>query len=107
MTDKTNIKLYICGRVSGDENYQQKFNNAEAELRAAGYTDIVNLARLVPADTHWKEAMRICLKAMLDCDGLAQLPDWPYSCGARVESYLAYSLEVEVKAISEWINGKA
>jgi hypothetical protein len=45
-------KLYICGRVTGDANYQRKFHEAERELRAAGYTDIVNPARLCPSETN-------------------------------------------------------
>jgi hypothetical protein len=97
-----NTKLYICGRVTGDANYQRKFKDAEVELRAASYTDIVNPARLVPDGTCWKEAMRICLKAMLDCDGLALLPDWRDSRGAKIEAYLAINLGIDIKAIEYW-----
>jgi hypothetical protein len=91
------MKLYICGQVTGDKNYQQKFQNAEMQLREAGYTDIVNPARLVPGGTPWKEAMRICLKALLDCDGIAALPDCKYSRGANIELDLAAHLGMELK----------
>jgi hypothetical protein len=97
-------KLYICGRVTGDENYQKKFARAEAKLRAAGYTDIVNPARRMPADIPWKYAMRICLKAMMDCDGLALLPDWISSRGAQVEIGLAAELDIPRRPLLDWIN---
>jgi hypothetical protein len=100
-------KLYICGRVSGDENYQQKFNNAEVELRAAGYTDIVNPTRMCTPETDWRSAMKIVLKAMLDCDGLALLPDWENSRGACLECDLADDLSIPNKPLEDWINGKA
>jgi hypothetical protein len=98
-----NQKLYICGRVTGDSNYQRKFRDAEAELRAAGYTDIVNPVRIVPDGTAWKAAMRLCLKAMLDCDGIALLPDWESSRGACIECDLADDLLIPNKPLEEWI----
>jgi hypothetical protein len=96
------IKLYICGQIAGDENYQQKFQDAEMKLREAGYTDIVNPVRLVPVGTPWEEAMRICLKAVLDCDGIALLPDWKASRGASLEFTVANELGMEVDTLWLW-----
>jgi hypothetical protein len=96
-------KLYICGRVSGDANYQKKFREAEAELRAAGYTGIVNPARLCPPETDWTGAMRVVLKKLLDCDGIAVLPDWNKSRGAKLEIRMASELGIEIRPHQDWI----
>jgi hypothetical protein len=104
MKDNGMKKLYICGRVIGDANYQRKFKDAEAELRAAGFRNIANPARLVPPETGWRTAMRMCLKALLDCDGLAVLPDWNESRGAKLEIRIASELGIEIKPHQEWIS---
>ena len=99
----SNQKLYICGRVSGDADYQRKFREAEAELRAAGYTGVVNPARLCPLETDWAGAMRTVLKELLDCDGVAVLPDWNKSRGAKLELRIAGELGIEIRPHQDWI----
>jgi hypothetical protein len=42
---------------------------------------------------------------MLNSDGLALLPDWEESKGARIEERLAREVGIPVKPIEEWING--
>lgn len=81
------MKLYISGKITGDENYQEKFADAEKRLVDAGY-EVVNPAKLCAADTKWYPAMRICVKAMMDCQGIAYLDDWMESQGATIECFL-------------------
>jgi hypothetical protein len=59
------MKLYISGKITGDENYQEKFAEAERRLVDAGY-EVVNPAKHCGTDTRWFAAMRICIKAMMD-----------------------------------------
>jgi hypothetical protein len=47
--------------------------------------------------------MRIVLKELLDCDGIAALPDWTQSHGAKLEIRMAGELGIEVKPHQDWI----
>ena len=96
-------KIYISGKITGDSNYRQKFLQSENKLFDAGYYP-VNPAFIVPKYIHWNGAMRIVLKSMLDCDGVALLPDWKKSIGAKIEERLAREIGLIVKPIEEWIN---
>ena len=96
-------KIYISGKITGDSNYRQKFVQAGNKLFDAGYCS-VNPALLVPKAFNWNDAMRIVLKVMLDCDGVALLPDWKKSTGAKIEERLARETGILVKPIEEWLN---
>jgi nucleoside 2-deoxyribosyltransferase len=94
-------KLYLCGRVTGDDNYRVKFLKAENKLYDAGFYP-VNPAACIPACTEWHQAMREAIGLMLQCDGLALLPDWKKSKGAKIEVGLAQAIGIPVRAIHEW-----
>jgi hypothetical protein len=46
--------------------------------------------------------MKTVVREMLTCDGVALLPDWKESRGAKIEERLARELEMDVRNISEW-----
>lgn len=100
------LKLYLCGKVTGDAHYRDKFLDGENELYEAGFYP-VNPAACIPPETGWKEAMRKAVSLMLQCDGVALLPDWKESKGAKVEVTLAKSIGIPVKSISEWEKPKS
>jgi hypothetical protein len=92
------LKVYISGKVTGlDPEYmRQKFAKTEEWLRSLGF-DTVNPETLVPAGVEsWEEAMKICLRAELDCDLLFAQSDAYESKGARVEISVAASLKIHV-----------
>jgi hypothetical protein len=95
------LKLYLCGQVTGDDDYRVKFMRAENKLYDAGFYP-VNPAACIPAGTEWRQAMREAISIMLRCDGVALLSDWKASRGAKIEASLAYSIGIPVKSISEW-----
>jgi hypothetical protein len=96
------MKLYISGKITGDKNYQKKFADAERRLVEAGY-EAVNPAKLCEKAAGWYTAMRIAIKAMMDCGGVAQLDDWEKSKGAQYESKLGLDLMMSVYPIEFWI----
>lgn len=104
MEEKMNV--YISGQITGDANYRKKFLDAENRLRGAGYSP-VNPAAFVPDAEDWNDAMRTVLRLMLKSGGIALLPDWGESKGAKIEARLAREVGIPVKPIEEWINGKA
>jgi hypothetical protein len=99
------MKLYISGKITGDKNYQEKFADAEKRLVDAGY-EVVNPAKLCAADTDWHTAMRVCIKAMMDCDGVARLDDWKESRGAFCEVTLANNLDMRTRLLDAWLEGE-
>jgi ribosomal protein L13E len=98
-------KIYISGRVTGDDDYVKKFSKAARRLDKAGYR-AENPVNFVTTSEKavWQKAMRVVLKIMLFCDGVALLPDWQESKGARIEERLARELGIPVKPIDDWIN---
>jgi hypothetical protein len=96
-------KLYISGKITGDDNYVQKFKQAEDVLLNGGYFPVNPVAHVPPKYASWDTAMRLVLKTMLDCDGVALLPDWKESKGAKIEARLASDLRMPVKPVEEWL----
>jgi hypothetical protein len=94
-------KVYLCGKITGDDDYRSKFFEAEKKLFEAGFYP-VNPAAVVPHDTEWEAAMRLAISLMLQCDGVALLPDWEQSRGAKIEKQLAGDLGLLVMPIKNW-----
>jgi hypothetical protein len=94
-------KIYICGKVSGDPDYNKKFLKEEKRLLSHGYEPI-NPTAIISHKTEWAEAMRIAIRAMLLCDGISLLPDWKKSRGAKIEVRLARELCIEVRSNEKW-----
>lgn len=89
-------KVYISGAITGVDNYEELFKNAEDELKAKGY-DVVNPVTIEQNhDNTWNSFMRVDLKAMLDCDAIYMLSNYKTSRGANIELNLAKELDFEV-----------
>jgi hypothetical protein len=89
------MKVYIIGKVTG-LNYQEccdQFEEAHQQLEEMGH-EVVNPIRIVPEGTPWIEAMKICLKALVDCDAYYQLPNSLSSRGALCEIFVACELKI-------------
>lgn len=77
------MKIYIAGKIAGDQEYREKFGKAAKALHDQGHT-VLNPA-ILPEGLEQADYMRICL-AMLDSADLAVfLPDYQESAGAMVE----------------------
>lgn len=95
-------KIYIAGKVTGlpIAEVTMKFGRAQKELEAQGY-EVVNPLQVVSEQgdgwhTDWQTAMRLCIKALMDCDGIYLLEDFDQSKGARLEQRIARELEIEI-----------
>lgn len=101
-------KLYIAGPMSGIEdcNYPA-FNEAELELHRAGFY-VRNPARISAGQrAHYVDYLREDLRALLDCDGVAVLPGWEFSTGARNEVNVGGLLKMPVKTVGEWLESRS
>lgn len=90
-------KIYIAGKISGEhyDKIYNKFNKAECELYSKNYA-VINPTKIIAQDTEWQEAMRICIKELVDCDVVYALLDWKDSEGAKIEIELAKKLGIKI-----------
>ena len=92
------IKIYIAGKVSGEDPKAcaAKFAAAENILKERGY-EVVNPIKVVGDFTaDWQTAMRKCISALMACDGIYLLPDWQGSTGATLECALSVAMGIIV-----------
>lgn len=97
-------RIYIAGPMSGlpGSNYDS-FHDAAAKLRNAGY-EVENPAETrLPAGTEWALFMREGISSLMACDGLALLPGWWASRGAKIEYNLALNLGLVIRRAGEWL----
>lgn len=99
------LVIYISGPMTGlpEFNYPSFFA-AEADLQALGYR-VENPARNKPpqANPTWDDWMREAINQLRRCDGVALLPGWIGSRGARCEIAEAKSIGARVMALSDWM----
>lgn len=103
------MKLYISGPMTGlpDFNYPA-FNAAAGELAAAGF-EVLN-----PVDSEklndtgspesWQWYMRHALLMLAAADGVALLPGWDISRGARIEERISRDLDLPVRRLRAWLS---
>lgn len=102
------MRLYIAGPMTGlpDFNYPAFFA-AEKALIEAGH-EVENPARNpAPDDGSWLGYMRMSLVQISRVAGIALLPGWSDSRGARVEYDLGKSLGLDVRSIDAWLGRSA
>ena len=98
------MRLYISGKISGNDNYKADFAAARHQLENAGYDVCDPTTFDFPEDIAWAKAMKYDIREMMQCDGVALLPDWENSPGARLEEKLARDLGIPVKLLSIWLD---
>lgn len=104
-------RLYISGPVTGKPNDNRKaFDEARDLLVSAGhYADIPHA--FVPSGASWNKAMRISINKLTNpspirstfYEGVALLPGWEQSEGARLEKAVAEACGIPVKTVDEWL----
>jgi hypothetical protein len=96
-------KIYIAGKVTGEPIAECtiKFGTAQKQIEALGFEAINPLELVGDFRTPWDAAMRICIKALMDCDAVVLLPDWANSKGAMFEHEIAQTLEMPIFNVSK------
>jgi hypothetical protein len=90
------MKTYICGQVTGlhPEWVRSKFEAIERTVEGLGYIPVNPVKIVNDPELEWREAMKICLAAMMDCHAIYVQDDWHHSRGARIEISIAHELDM-------------
>lgn len=99
--------VYISGPMTGYSDLNAPAFAAAADtLRSLGFTP-VDPSRHVIEDATWSDYLRVDLADMLMCTGVALLPNWETSRGARLEVSVAKELGMIVLSMDVWIDNAA
>ena len=102
------MKLYIAGPMTGLPNFNYPaFERAEALLHNHGYS--------VESPHHngedgqqerfaYEEFIRMGLRQLLSCEGVALLDGWERSRGAKIELYVARAVKMPAEPIKYWLD---
>ena len=97
-------KIYLCGKVTGLDAELCRYNFEQLET-------LVNMSKMEPVnpmkldhnhDKTWESYMKVCIKALVDCDAVLCMANVKFSKGAKVERRLAYRLGIPVLYLGEW-----
>lgn len=77
------MKIYIAGKITGDDGYRAKFQEAAKNLEALGHV-VLNPA-ILPAGLAEQDYMQITLAMLNAADMAVFLPDYQKSAGATIE----------------------
>jgi hypothetical protein len=103
--------IYLCGPVTGrprQEAYGHFSTVEEFILGRAGAGNIqiraLNPMRFCPPEIDWVGAMKLCVRTLTRCHGIALLQGWQRSKGATLELKLAQDLQIPVVYIEPPVN---
>jgi len=101
----TRTRLCIAGPMTGlpDFNYPA-FRTAAAQLRAAGYSVTNPAENGLREGTRWVECMDRAIPQVFEAEGLALLPGYHASNGARIEAAIARGRGIPIHMVRGWIN---
>lgn len=107
--------LYVAGPMSGlpDFNYPT-FNAAADLLRKAGFgrgsftregveSPTRGATRAEASPLPWDEYLRMAIGQLIRVEGVAVLPGWEGSKGARLEVHIADELGMPVATVDDWL----
>lgn len=103
------MKVYISGKINGEPNYEQIFEDGARTIAAYGH-EVVNPCEVKacadsqcaidggePLNGHvWECWLKHDLIEMLKCDAVCLLPNWMTSKGANLEADVAQSVNMPV-----------
>lgn len=85
------MKVYISGKISGEENYKEIFEQRARLLKETGFIPVnpvsigERLRKTLGREPSYEEYLSSGIEALKDCYGITMLPNWEKSHGAKKE----------------------
>lgn len=79
--------IYISGKITGTDDYLQRFERAEKHLNNMNITDVINPAKVnsyLP-ELSYSQYIKMSLCMLEMCDTIYMLKNWENSVGAKLE----------------------
>lgn len=83
---RAGMKVYLAGKITGDQNYREKFAAAAKKLEERAGVTVISPA-VTPEGLKKADYMRICFAMLESADTAVFLPDWEDSPGAQLEKH--------------------
>lgn len=80
------MKVYLAGKITGDQNYREKFAAAAKKLEERAGVTVISPA-VTPEGLKKVDYMCICFAMLESADTAVFLPDWEDSPGAQLEKH--------------------
>lgn len=94
------MKVYISGKITGDDEYEKKFKKWELILKAQGF-QVFN-PTCIPAIFDYDQYMDLDLAALKMCDAIFLMNDWTESNGAKKEAFVALNNGLKIFTEATW-----
>lgn len=92
-----NRTIYIAGKITGIEDIAKiRFKYVQDELEAMGYNVVNPMELNHDHDKSHASYMRVCIKALCECDEIYMISGWHMSKGAKLELKVAKSLKLKI-----------
>ena len=95
-------KVYLAGKITGNDAYKEEFMQWEsfvfASLDCVIENPINHPKYTGPSDNEkmWRHYMKESIRVLIDCDAVVFLPGWEDSKGATIEHQIALWLGLEI-----------
>ncbi|MFD1213357.1 DUF4406 domain-containing protein [Arthrobacter sp. GCM10027362] len=100
----TRTRLCIVGPMTGLPEYNYPaFHAAASRLRVAGYSVTNPADNRLPEGAKWVEYMDRAIPQIFEAEGLALLPGYRSSNGARIEVAIARHRGIPIRTVDRWV----
>jgi hypothetical protein len=99
------LKIYVAGPMTGLPGKNlAAFDAADRALSALGYV-VINPARhdRTHPGAEWRKYMRLAILDVMTAQGVALLPGWESSRGAKLEWRIADALGIPAFRLERWL----